>query len=746
MDINAANAAAAAAVGEGSRNGTFPQSYQYGANSSAPAGPERGIEGLGFRVGKMEPDDDRDHYPVPPTPVVRMHPGRSTQHRAAWNEQSSIGRISSWGAPQDTHFGAPYVQPSNHPGAATATARSSSLGEDGVRLSENWTKVLGSVAGPELVPFLSEQESHALALWNVSHLHPRELALACQKYGSVQYLRTDFRQHGVVFLAYFDLRAAVQAQKNLAYDMGPPPASFPASHAHFMLPLHAASSCRESAVVMRDVPSQVSEADIAVVLQRFGSVKSVRRQPSTSSSPPVLAEFFNVNDAKTAVNEWAACNPWDARVDIKPAARGEKEKLLGRQLLATLNRWRCEASQYQRTSPYSDSGPGLGREEREVSISSNGTCLTSLSGYTSDADSPPPSMDMDGSLAANAPTPLVSAHSTPLSTPGSTPPSGADAYQYVISGGKVYQQSTRQQQQQAQQLVRLITPSGVPLYTQAGTPVYPAHGFYVELPPSYPSQSPSPGSDFSRHHHRHGHSHNSSPSASPVTPVYGSHYSQVVHIGDGGGGHPTSSSHPPTPCLSSGPGSHSSLPRSGREEGRRPRRDSGGDTEFSLDVHKVLEGIDKRTTVMIRNIPNKYTQRMLLDEIDIQFRGSYDFFYLPIDFKNKCNVGYAFINFLDPVTIVKFYKECDGKRWANFNSEKVCAISYARIQGKSSMISRFQNSSLMEKDDEYRPLLFYSGGPEKGCAEPFPLANKARRSSTLKSDNREGPASAALLI
>ena len=50
----------------------------------------------------------------------------------------------------------------------------------------------------------------------------------------------------------------------------------------------------------------------------------------------------------------------------------------------------------------------------------------------------------------------------------------------------------------------------------------------------------------------------------------------------------------------------------------------------------------------------------------------------------------------------------------------VCQLTYARIQGKSSMVSRFQNSSLMEKNVAYQPLLFYSGGALRGQAEPFP--------------------------
>jgi hypothetical protein len=127
----------------------------------------------------------------------------------------------------------------------------------------------------------------------------------------------------------------------------------------------------------------------------------------------------------------------------------------------------------------------------------------------------------------------------------------------------------------------------------------------------------------------------------------------------------------------------------------------------------------------VRNIPNKYNQQMLLDEVNVQHEGTYDFFYLPIDFKNRCNVGYCFINFLEPRFIAPFVRSFNGQRWKSFNSEKVCAVSFARIQGKQAMIGRFQNSSLLEKDDEYRPLLFYSSGPDRGKPEPFPAASNS---------------------
>jgi hypothetical protein len=56
-------------------------------------------------------------------------------------------------------------------------------------------------------------------------------------------------------------------------------------------------------------------------------------------------------------------------------------------------------------------------------------------------------------------------------------------------------------------------------------------------------------------------------------------------------------------------------------------------SRYSLVLSRVRNGEDTRTTLMIRNIPNKYTQKMLLQTVDERHKGTYDFFYLPIDFK-----------------------------------------------------------------------------------------------------------------
>ena len=99
----------------------------------------------------------------------------------------------------------------------------------------------------------------------------------------------------------------------------------------------------------------------------------------------------------------------------------------------------------------------------------------------------------------------------------------------------------------------------------------------------------------------------------------------------------------------------------------------------------------------------------------------FDFFYLPIDFKNKCNVGYAFINMVRPEYIPPLVEELHGKKWPKFNSEKICNVAYGRIQGKSALVQHFQNSSLLHEDKRCRPILFHSNGTLAGEQECFPV-------------------------
>lgn len=78
----------------------------------------------------------------------------------------------------------------------------------------------------------------------------------------------------------------------------------------------------------------------------------------------------------------------------------------------------------------------------------------------------------------------------------------------------------------------------------------------------------------------------------------------------------------------------------------------------SMDRASWSDGI---TTVMIRQVPRCYTQRMLLDEVNSRgFEGLADFIYLPFDVKKNVNVGYGFLSFVDSKSAQAFRDTFDG--------------------------------------------------------------------------------------
>lgn len=68
---------------------------------------------------------------------------------------------------------------------------------------------------------------------------------------------------------------------------------------------------------------------------------------------------------------------------------------------------------------------------------------------------------------------------------------------------------------------------------------------------------------------------------------------------------------------------------------RKKPRDEDERALYTLDPLKMRNGLDTRTTILIKSIPNKCTQQMLPMTIDKHFASTCGFFCLPIDFKNK---------------------------------------------------------------------------------------------------------------
>ena len=58
-------------------------------------------------------------------------------------------------------------------------------------------------------------------------------------------------------------------------------------------------------------------------------------------------------------------------------------------------------------------------------------------------------------------------------------------------------------------------------------------------------------------------------------------------------------------------------------------------------MKKVLSLADTRTTLMIKNIPNKFTREKLLEIMDKEFKGTYDLFILPKDGNKNRNFGFS---------------------------------------------------------------------------------------------------------
>ncbi|XP_060963199.1 protein MEI2-like 7 [Cannabis sativa] len=97
------------------------------------------------------------------------------------------------------------------------------------------------------------------------------------------------------------------------------------------------------------------------------------------------------------------------------------------------------------------------------------------------------------------------------------------------------------------------------------------------------------------------------------------------------------------------------------------------------------------TTVMIRNIPNRFRRSDLIKVLDDHCKtcsdSKYNFLYLPMDFnkywnsKTNTNLGYGFVNFTSPEGAWSFFESFHKFSWStSYDCNKVCEVTLAKIQ------------------------------------------------------------------
>jgi len=114
------------------------------------------------------------------------------------------------------------------------------------------------------------------------------------------------------------------------------------------------------------------------------------------------------------------------------------------------------------------------------------------------------------------------------------------------------------------------------------------------------------------------------------------------------------------------------------------------------------------TTVMVRNIPNRYkADEVLAEMLVVGFAGTFDFYYLPFDFVTKRNRGYAFVNFCEPADACRFVHAFHGQRLTRYSTRKIIEVSPAVSQGFDANVAQHvRKDSHRILNPWFRPMIF----------------------------------------
>jgi len=117
--------------------------------------------------------------------------------------------------------------------------------------------------------------------------------------------------------------------------------------------------------------------------------------------------------------------------------------------------------------------------------------------------------------------------------------------------------------------------------------------------------------------------------------------------------------------------------------------------QLSICLEKIKNGEDKRTSIIIKNIPTTITKeyiKKILEGI-----GNINYFYLPFDKIMNRNLGFAYINVVNYKSILNLYKRLTEYNFENHQLIEPIEICYSKIQGKNGLSQMFSKKTIKYK-------------------------------------------------
>eukprot|EP00930_Biecheleria_cincta_P091757 TRINITY_DN8140_c0_g1_i1.p1 TRINITY_DN8140_c0_g1~~TRINITY_DN8140_c0_g1_i1.p1 ORF type:complete len:395 (+),score=34.10 TRINITY_DN8140_c0_g1_i1:124-1308(+) len=101
---------------------------------------------------------------------------------------------------------------------------------------------------------------------------------------------------------------------------------------------------------------------------------------------------------------------------------------------------------------------------------------------------------------------------------------------------------------------------------------------------------------------------------------------------------------------------------------------------------------DRTTTLVVRNVPARYTPGRFLQEIEPD--GSFDFLFLPYSFRDSTTIGVAFINFRSPDLALCFEERWQRQFLQDHGCNKHLDIAAATCQGIMENLQQFNDKNI----------------------------------------------------